>query len=53
MIMQFGEPIIWMVMGFYFLSKAMTGASIDKLKLSPPVTPVGDDAQSLVSQGSM
>ena len=27
-------------------------ASIDKLKSSPPVTPMGDDAQSLVSNQS-
>jgi len=40
------------VMGIYFFSKATKGASIDKLKLSPPVTPMGDDAQSLMSARS-
>jgi len=49
---EFGEPIIWISMGLYFFVKSTKGASIDKLKLSPPVTPVGDDAQSLMSNRS-
>ena len=51
-LVEFGEPIVWIVMGIFFYSKAMMGASIDKLKISPPVTPMGDDAQSLVSASS-
>jgi len=49
---EFGEPIVWIAMGLYFFAKSTKGASLDKLKISPPVTPMGDDAQSLVSAGS-
>lgn len=48
---EFVEPIIWICMGLWFSTKAGP-ASIDKLKRTPPATPVGDDAVSLVSAGS-